>query len=458
MKKLILTVVCLSLVFSSFVSAQTSPSTNKLSLSKLTEVKKILVNQEELKLDVSAQVIDQTVYLPVRFISQKLGYQVAWNQEQQAIELSKENKRIVFHLDKNSYTYRELGANQAPGFESHVRLSQKPLLLNNRTLVPAEFFATLLGASIQKQDDTIHLSDQENNLTSGIITQIEPTKDGYMITIAPTAKSDITDHFVLNVSTADTMIHPNSLSIGDHIIAYTSLATTMSIPAQSAAYLIYSYKDYVPTIGAITDIKKNTIGILTGDIMQHFRLSPTAVQNFYINQMVIVYNTGVVATASPYYEFNYDKRYTNMGQPMIEVRGTVSAIGRDTFSVNTGDRTIVSSLNDHSVSLNQKVILTYVDMKDYNFTTSVLNQAYRYELIILKTERTEDGEMLLETKDKNGVLYNTVLRKSSLVNCNMTELIPGAKVVIYTDGRVATSEPAQINTLMIRLASAEVLK
>ncbi|WP_338552358.1 copper amine oxidase N-terminal domain-containing protein [Paenibacillus sp. KS-LC4] len=61
--------------------------------------KKVLVHQAETELDVPAQLINNTTYVPLRFVSQLLGASVDWNSYGQVATITLEGKQLVVYVE-----------------------------------------------------------------------------------------------------------------------------------------------------------------------------------------------------------------------------------------------------------------------------------------------------------------------------------------------------------------------
>lgn len=62
--------------------------------------KKVLVNQAETELDVPAQLINNTTYVPLRFVSKILGAGVDWNSYGQVATITLEGKQLVVYVEQ----------------------------------------------------------------------------------------------------------------------------------------------------------------------------------------------------------------------------------------------------------------------------------------------------------------------------------------------------------------------
>lgn len=82
------------------------------------------------------ETIDGVLMVPVRGISEKLGYAVDWNGAERRVSLSKDEQSVTVTL----------GSKELSTARAVVNMDQAPTLIGERTYVPATFFNTLLGA------------------------------------------------------------------------------------------------------------------------------------------------------------------------------------------------------------------------------------------------------------------------------------------------------------------------
>ncbi|WP_370510446.1 copper amine oxidase N-terminal domain-containing protein [Paenibacillus sp. NAIST15-1] len=78
-------------------------------------------------------------YVPIRFISEKLGANVSWNQSTKEVTIQKDSKTIRWVVGN-----RQVKINQ------RTVMSDAPLLLrNNSTFVPVRFVSEQLNTSVE---------------------------------------------------------------------------------------------------------------------------------------------------------------------------------------------------------------------------------------------------------------------------------------------------------------------
>lgn len=106
---------------------------------------KILVNNSEIYSDVEPFLINDTTYVPLRFVSNALNVkEISWNQNAQAITIKQGNTTLKFFINK-SYAYIN---------NKYTSLKGMPLLKDNRTFVPLRIISETLGATVNWNSDT----------------------------------------------------------------------------------------------------------------------------------------------------------------------------------------------------------------------------------------------------------------------------------------------------------------
>ena len=105
----------------------------RISLEDLVLIGEIVVNNEMMENHPVPIIQDDTVMVPLRVVAEALGYDVAWNEYLQSVQLG-----IAAHLWIDS-TEVHLGR-MAP-----IELHKAPALIDSVTFVPLEFFRDVLG-------------------------------------------------------------------------------------------------------------------------------------------------------------------------------------------------------------------------------------------------------------------------------------------------------------------------
>ena len=99
---------------------------------------KVLVNGEEITFDRQPEKIGETVFVPYRFVAEKLGAKVSWHQE----------TKTVFSEYEGSIITTQIG-NELMFVNNNIfTLEKAPTLSTDRTLVPFDVFKNAFGANV----------------------------------------------------------------------------------------------------------------------------------------------------------------------------------------------------------------------------------------------------------------------------------------------------------------------
>jgi outer membrane protein assembly factor BamB len=91
------------------------------------------------QLDVPPMIISDRTYVPLRFISEALDFDVTWEQSEKRVTVIKGDQTLDVWIDK--YEYRL-------GGEIH-ELESPPLIIDGRTMVPVRFITEAFGAEVE---------------------------------------------------------------------------------------------------------------------------------------------------------------------------------------------------------------------------------------------------------------------------------------------------------------------
>lgn len=191
----------------------------------------ISFNEETLEMDVRPQVIDGKVMLPLRAVAEALGYEVTWNNETKSVELLKGPQWTSIKIGENAYFRNRMAP--AP-------LSAAPVIVDSRTLIPAEFVTEILQYGIQVQEGVLKIYDEPFTTLTGYVSSIDVLENYTMVYVAPRQGEDVElwEQTVLIVS-EDTIINREPYYVGDLINGVHMPVMTMSIPGQTGAVVIY---------------------------------------------------------------------------------------------------------------------------------------------------------------------------------------------------------------------------
>lgn len=194
--------------------------------------------------------------IPLRAVSESLGFTLTWNPDTFSVDLSKGNLFTTVKTGEDSYTINKM----------FTALGAAPELVNSKLYVPASFVAKILHASAVTEGNSVVISmkaEAKKVQSTGVITSIRTTGDNAQIQIQDTGTGGI----VLNVSPETTYqkldgtkLTLADLHVGLTITAEHSMAMTMSLPPQTSASNITVldkavHKGALGTAGVIEEVR-----------------------------------------------------------------------------------------------------------------------------------------------------------------------------------------------------------
>jgi hypothetical protein len=182
-------------------------------------------NDENIEFDVN----DITM-VPLREIAEEMGYTVKWNNEDRTVEINKGAQWTSITIDKNSYFKNKM----AP-----KALSSAPIIIEGRTMVPAEFFTEIFDKGVSINNGEISFNDEMIAMHSGYIKEINKDEKGNIsLTISNKIDSnDVMDEIIIHTN-EDTIFNKKIVK-GEFINTICPPIMTMSIPAQTSALIVY---------------------------------------------------------------------------------------------------------------------------------------------------------------------------------------------------------------------------
>lgn len=198
---------------------------------ELISAKMIFHNEKSIEADVAMQMVDGVMMVPLRAVLEEMGYEIKWNQETYSVEILKGAQWTSIKIGENYFFKNKM----AP-----IELSSAPVIVNDRTLVPAEFFSEILGLGIMIENGNLVFLDEEVAFHTGYVKEMTYDETGGMrITIGNYLDSnDVMDQTVIHISEAFTFINLE-FETDDLIRVISPPIMTMSIPGQTSGYIIY---------------------------------------------------------------------------------------------------------------------------------------------------------------------------------------------------------------------------
>lgn len=151
MKKFVTILLFMTVLFTVFASVGQAAE---------TVVPKLYLNGNLLTSDADPQIVNQYTIVPVRVISEGLGYQVDWDNANKAVMISNGSSVIQLYINNKA----ALVNGQV------VQMDTQPIIVNNTTLVPLRFVGEQLGLEFEWKADVkeVHMTETPKGPTGWI--------------------------------------------------------------------------------------------------------------------------------------------------------------------------------------------------------------------------------------------------------------------------------------------------
>lgn len=122
----------------------------------------IFVDLNEVKSDTAPQIVNGRTMVPVRAISEMLGYRVSWIQDKQQVEVFEADAEypcIIMNIDSTTAYYEKYEPALDDTIGAEATLDAPATIINGRTFVPLRFISEAVGYDVEYIAETgdIHL-------------------------------------------------------------------------------------------------------------------------------------------------------------------------------------------------------------------------------------------------------------------------------------------------------------
>lgn len=210
---------------------------------------------------------DKHIMVPLREVSELLGFEVSWHQDKQSAEVSMIGTPI--------WTMVQPGVDQYAYNKMNVTLGASPVKIAGKLYVPASFFGEILRGQVAYEGNQVNISYQNEDVKmltqQGVITAINNDEKYKSVQINGAG----IEGTILNIdeetiirNQAGEQVDFSELSLGMDIEVKHSLAMTMSLPGQTYAYEISILEaentaDMLGTSGVIEEVRQDDEGNLS---------------------------------------------------------------------------------------------------------------------------------------------------------------------------------------------------
>lgn len=168
MKKIIAVILSLVLVLGSVMFV--AGAENEIS---------VYVDGEKLLFDVSPQIINDRTLVPFRLIFEKLGTEVEWAEDSKTASAFATYDMIIEVLCADGLTQENTLKirNNSSEIEQYIPVDVRPVIIEDRVLIPLRIVADLLGCEVEWDGNTRTVNITKGEETEGYITMYKP--EGY---------------------------------------------------------------------------------------------------------------------------------------------------------------------------------------------------------------------------------------------------------------------------------------
>jgi hypothetical protein len=207
------------------------------------------------------------------------------------------------------------------------------------------------------------------------------------------------------------------------------------------------------TIGEIIEFGNGVVHVLMGDIAGIYEIDNEMLDSFYIGETVGVQKTGDDKyTIESYIIDDFSTKYTNMGQMITTVEGTVKSVGEKNITISTDKKDLIFDLyKDMFFEPGKEVIVDYFKFdpeSDKNILITIYDDSSKLKLAVNSIKRSDDGVMVLEARNGEALDYLVYISSKTVVNFNFSELSENDKITVYPEV-IMESDPLQVESLMI---------
>ncbi|MFF2911656.1 copper amine oxidase N-terminal domain-containing protein [Paenibacillus sp. NPDC057934] len=205
--------------------------------------------------------------VPLRAMTEALGFKLEWNSKTKSVELSQGNIFTTVKAGEDRYVINRM----------YTTLGTAPVLKGDKLYVPASFASEVLHQSVSVKGASIliqtNIQDQEAVIDTGVITSVYQSESGKYNSVQIQGAG--TDGMILTVG-PDTVFKSadggtlafTDLHIGMTVQAAHSMISTFSLPPQTPTYSITvldkkNQGDLLGTAGTAEEVLKDADGSIS---------------------------------------------------------------------------------------------------------------------------------------------------------------------------------------------------
>lgn len=291
----------------------------------------VTLNGSGIEFDVPPQMINERTMVPLRKIFEAMGATVDWNGDTQTVTATKGDTVVIATINSNILSVNG---------ESKV-LDVPPMIVNERTLVPARFVAEAFGATVDWNGDTQTVIISTEN-------QSEESPQPIIVELLGWEESKIKYAGDNGLCYAVKVTNPNS----DYACIYPSFNITIK---NSAGKILKTNKQTLIYIAANDTSFYGDMILYPGDVVNEVEISSNYKKENFVRQNDSLYMKTSDFDITNIYEnvTKYDKIYTGeiFNNSNVDCKDVaVTVIYKSNGSIIGGNTTFIDSLNAKSKS------------------------------------------------------------------------------------------------------------
>ncbi|QUI25216.1 hypothetical protein HZI73_24240 [Vallitalea pronyensis] len=206
-------------------------------------------------------------------------------------------------------------------------------------------------------------------------------------------------------------------------------------------------------VGTIHAIREGTVSILSGDTMKDYT-HVEGIEKCYVGETV-----GIIKKDKDYtvekIKMDFTVRHTTMGDTIKRVEGTIKEMTDQQVVIASTDGDITLTISEPLTSkVGDRLMVDYIVNGD-NILYHVYLKDSAMTLNVDKIDRIDaTGEMMLMTKDKDGMEYHVIILSSTVVDFNLSELEAGDVIDVYAEV-IREKYPAEVDAKMVMRVEKE---
>lgn len=289
------------------IKVQNNDKVQVTAISALAEKNyEIIINGIELKLPIGTknafENVEETIMIPLREVSETLGYNVIWNEETRSVELYAGAQWTQLTIGENRYFF----AKMAP-----ISLDKEPEIINGRTFVPLEFVEKILRTNVSVEDNNIKIG----NIPT-LAYNFDNDLEGFEVAFVDLpVDADVVNLYELNSEYREIPVDGNE-SKGLYIAGHN----------RSDDLFMYCYKN----IGKEDGLKPNTkyemnlnFTMATNIIGGMVGVGGSPGESVFVKAGVVNKEPMPVIDANNYYRLNLDKANQSIGGKDLALLGNI---------------------------------------------------------------------------------------------------------------------------------------